>query len=43
MKNTEALLVANNETAMEVNAHKTKYMFTSHQQNAEQNYNIKDS
>ena len=42
MKST-ALLVARNGIATEANAEKTKYMFTSRQQNAGQNYNIKDS
>jgi hypothetical protein len=36
MKNTEALLVMSNENGLEVNAEKTKYMFMSCGQNAEQ-------
>jgi hypothetical protein len=38
-----ALLVARNGIASEINAEKTKYMFMFRQQNAGQNYNIKDS
>jgi len=33
-KNTEALMVVNKETGLLVNADKTKYMFTSRDQNA---------
>ena len=33
-KNTEALLVINKETELEVNADKTKYMIMSRAQNA---------
>jgi hypothetical protein len=36
-KNTEALVIANNEIGLEVNAEKTKYMVMSRDQNAEQN------
>jgi hypothetical protein len=38
-----ALLVARNGIATEANAVKTKYTFTSRQQNAGQNYNIKEN
>jgi len=40
-KNTEALVVANKETGLEVNADKTKYTGMSRDQNAGQNHNIK--
>jgi hypothetical protein len=36
-KNTEALLIANKEIGLEVNAEKTEYMFMSRDQNAVQN------
>jgi hypothetical protein len=39
-KNTEALVIANKETGLEVNAEKTKYMAISPDQNAVQNGNI---
>jgi hypothetical protein len=38
-----SLLVTSNEIGMEGNSQKTKCMFISHQQNAGQIYNIKDS
>jgi hypothetical protein len=37
----EALIVASEETGLEVNAEKTKYMVMSRNQNAGQNRNIK--
>jgi hypothetical protein len=40
-KNTEALIGANKEVGLEVNAEKTKYMLLSRHQNAGQNHNIK--
>jgi hypothetical protein len=40
-KNTEALVVANKEIGLEVNAEETKYMVMSRDQNAGQNHNIK--
>jgi hypothetical protein len=40
-ENTEDLLVDSRGTGLEVNAEKTKYMFTSHDQNSRQNCNIK--
>ena len=40
-KSTEALVVASKETELKVNAEKTKYMVTSHNQNAGQSHNIK--
>jgi preprotein translocase subunit YajC len=40
-KNTEALVFANKETVLEVNADKTKYMFLSRDQNAERSQNIR--
>ena len=40
-KNTEALLVINKETELEVNADKTKYMIMSRDQNAGWSHNIK--
>jgi hypothetical protein len=39
-KNAETLIDASKEVGLEVNAEKTKYMFLSRHQNAEQNYNI---
>jgi len=42
MKETaEALLVASNEISLEVNADKTKYLFTTRDQNAGQNRSMK--
>jgi len=38
--NTEALLVANWEVGLEMNAEKTKCMFVSHRQNIGQNKNF---
>jgi len=40
-KNTVALAVAGRETGLEVNSEKTKFMFTSRDQNAGQNLSIK--
>jgi sorting nexin-29 len=40
-ENTEALLVDSKEIGLEVNADKTKYMFTSRDQNAGQSHSIK--
>jgi hypothetical protein len=40
-KNTEALVVANKETGLEVNADKTKYMVMSRDQNAGRSHGIK--
>ena len=40
-KNTEALVVTGEETGLEVNAEKTKYMVISQYQNAGQNHYIK--
>jgi hypothetical protein len=40
-RNTEALLDALKEAALEVITKNTKYMLMSHRQNAEQNWNIK--
>jgi len=40
-KNTEALIVASNETEIKVNVDKTKYMVMSQDQNAGQSHNIK--
>jgi hypothetical protein len=40
-KSAEALVVASKEIGLEVNAEKPKYMVTSRNQNAGQNYNIK--
>jgi hypothetical protein len=40
-KNAEDLVIASEETGVEVNAKKTKYMVMSQNQNAGQNYNIK--
>jgi len=39
-KNTDALVVASKETALEVIADKTKYLFKSRDQNAGPNHNI---
>jgi len=36
-KNTEALLFTNNEVCLEGGIEKTKYVFTSHEQNAGNN------
>ena len=40
-KNAEALVVANKETGLEVNADKTKYVVMSRDQNAGRSHNIK--
>ena len=40
-RKTRALLVANKETRLEVNADKTKYIVMSWDQNAERNHNMK--
>jgi hypothetical protein len=40
-KNTETLIDASKEVGLEVNIEKTKYMLVSHDQNAEQNRDIK--
>jgi hypothetical protein len=40
-KNTEALVDANKEIGLEVNADKTKYMVMSRDQNAGRSHNIK--
>jgi hypothetical protein len=40
-KNTEALVVASNETGLEVNPDKTNYMVMSREQNAGRSHNIK--
>jgi hypothetical protein len=40
-KNTEALVVANKEIGLEVNAEETKYMAIYQDQHAGQNHNIK--
>jgi hypothetical protein len=40
-ENAEALVVATNETRLEVNADKTKYMIMSRDQNAERSYSMK--
>jgi hypothetical protein len=40
-KNTEALIVASEETGLEVNAEKTKYVFMSQEQRTGKNHNIK--
>jgi hypothetical protein len=40
-KNTESLIDANKEVGLEVNVEKTKYMFVSCDQNADQNQDIK--
>ena len=42
-ENAEALVVANKEIALEVNADKTKYMFMSRDQNARRSQNVKIS
>jgi hypothetical protein len=39
-KNTEALVVANKEKGLEVNAYNTKFMFMSRDQNAGRSQNI---
>jgi hypothetical protein len=39
-KNTEAVVVASNETGLEVNADKTNYMLMTQDQDAEQNHMI---
>jgi galactitol-specific phosphotransferase system IIB component len=41
-KNAEALVVASKDTALEVNADKTKYVVTSRDQNAGRRHNIKN-
>jgi hypothetical protein len=41
MENAEALLVASNEFALELNADKPKYMVMSGDQNAGRNYSVK--
>ena len=40
-RNTAALVAACKEIGLEINAEKTKYVFVSQEQNAEQNHNIK--
>jgi hypothetical protein len=40
-KNTGALVDASNESGLEVNEEKTKYMLLSHHQNTGQNHDIK--
>jgi hypothetical protein len=40
-KNTESLVIASKENGLEVNAHKTKYMVKSQDQNAEQSHDVK--
>jgi len=40
-ENTEALIVASEETGLEVNAEKTKYMVMSQDQNAGRSHNMK--
>jgi hypothetical protein len=40
-KNTEAVVLANRETGLEVNADKTKYMFMSRDQNAGRSHSLK--
>jgi hypothetical protein len=40
-KNTKALVVANKEIGLEINAKKTKYMIMSQDRNAEQNHNMR--
>jgi hypothetical protein len=40
-KNTEALLVTRKQTGPALKIEETKYMVTSHDKNACQNYNIK--
>jgi hypothetical protein len=39
-KNTQTLIDASKEVRLEVNVWKTKYMFVSHYQNADQNWDI---
>ena len=39
-KNTEALVITSEETGLEVNVEKTKYMVMTQDQNARQNINI---
>ena len=41
VENTECLVVASNEIALEVNADKTTYMVMSRDQNAGRSYNMK--
>ena len=41
LENTEALLVAINETGLNINADKTEYLFVSLEENAGQNYKKK--
>jgi sorting nexin-29 len=41
IKNTETSIDANKEVGLEVNTEKTKYMLVSHDQNADQNQDIK--
>jgi hypothetical protein len=41
-KNAEILLVACRQIGLEVNTEKTKIMFLSHEENAGQNYSVKD-
>jgi len=43
MRNTEILVVTSKDTGLEGNDEKPKYLFTSHEQNAGQIINIKDS
>ena len=40
-KNKETLVIASKENGLEVNAHKTKYMVMSQDQNAERSHDIK--
>jgi hypothetical protein len=40
-KNTETLIYASKGVGLEVNGDKTKYMFVPHDQNADQNWDIK--
>ena len=40
-QNAESLMVASNETALEVNAYKTKYMVTSQDRNAGRGHSVK--
>ena len=42
-RETETWLVTSKATGLEGNAEKPKYILTSHEQNAGQNNNIKDS
>jgi len=39
-QNAESLMVASNETALEVNAYKTKYMVMSRDQNVGRSHNM---